>query len=895
VTTPAPTPTRWLQIKALFEAVVDLPAAQREAPMAAAGLDATDINELRSLLAHHDEATGARAFMRESAASQLTEANSVGAAHTGQRLGAWEIVRAVGTGGMGEVFEARRADGSYEGRAAVKLLKRGMDSSAVLRRFAQERQALARLSHPHIARLLDAGASEQGLPYFVLEFVDGQPIDVAVRGLTLEARLRLFLQLADAVAHAHRNLLVHRDLKPGNVLVDTEGHVKLLDFGIAKALDPLEGNDGNTTVGGQRPYTPNYASPEQVRGEPVSTATDIYSLGVLLYQMLTGVRPTGRHATTPAEAARCVLEDQPTKPSRLTADEAVDPQWLSTRKKLEGDLDNILLKALVKQPNERYPSVDAMAGDIKAYLEGRPVSARAASAAYVARKFVQRHWIGSVLASLALVAVMSSAAYAAWQAQRAEARFKDLRQLAHSVLFDYHDLVEAMVGATPVRKRLVTDALTYLDRLGQHAPSDRAIRREMGVAYRTVGLVQRNGYRRPHLGDTAGALSSYERAITLLEALAKEDPDDPDTAYELALALSARAGVWGEDGDLAAARPALLRAASLFEQNLARDTPDLLHRLELARTHLRLASVLAGSLDYPGAKAATADASRTLDSMAALQPHHQELPHVWVWVQGLTAQIARGQGEWAVVVTEKMKSQDILLRLLAAEPDNARYLEDLAGNARWLLSATGPLRDVAGAERWGNEACERSADLVRRDPDDRIMRGNYLDVLISSGSQLVLAGAPERGRERLQTVRAPLMAAVTRWRDDPEIRAREILLLVADGLAEAALRKDDAAKVRFDEAAALAASLNVQFPNQPMLQTNAAVVAFNSAKLLAEQALRIDSGGSQGGASARATARAAVEAALTELEALLRRKALVPSARASNIEEARALLRRLGA
>jgi eukaryotic-like serine/threonine-protein kinase len=882
VTTPAPTPTRWLQIKALFEAVVDLPAAQREAPMAAAGLDATDINELRSLLAHHDEATGAQAFMRESAASLMGEADSEGAAsaaHTGQRLGAWEIVRAVGTGGMGEVFEARRADGSYEGRAAVKLLKRGMDSSAVLRRFAQERQALARLSHPHIARLLDAGASEQGLPYFVLEFVDGQPIDIAVRGLTLEARLRLFLQLADAVAHAHRNLLVHRDLKPGNVLVDTEGQVKLLDFGIAKALDPLEGNDGNTTVGGQRPYTPNYASPEQVRGEPVSTATDIYSLGVLLYQMLTGTRPTGRHATTPMEAARCVLEDQPTKPSRLTADEAVDPQWFSTRKKLEGDLDNILLKALVKPPDERYASVDAMASDINAYLAGRPVSARAASATYVARKFVQRHWLGSALAGLALAAVLSSAAVAAWQAQRAEARFKDLRQLAHSVLFDYHDLVESMVGATPVRKRLVTDALTYLDRLNQHAPSDRVLRREMGVAYRVVGLVQRNGYRRPHLGDTAGALSSYERGITLLEALAKEDPDDADTAYELALALSARAAVWGEDGDLAAARPVLLRAAKLFEQNLVRDTPDLLHRLELARTHLRLASVLTSSLDYPGAKAATADAGRTLDGMAALQPHHKELPHVWVWVQELTAQIARGQGDWASVRREKLLSQDLLLKLHAAEPDNARYLEDLASNA---------LRDVAGAERWGNEACERAADLVRRDPDDRIMRGNYLNALIASGNQLVLAGAPEQGRQRLLTVRAPLTAALMRWHDDPEIRARELLLLVAEGQAEAALGREAVARVHFEQAGALATRLNTEFPDQPMLQTNAAVVAFNRARLLADQALRSRS------AAERFGARPAVAAALSELEALQRRKALVPTSRAVNIEEARALLLRLG-
>ncbi|MDP3222150.1 MAG: serine/threonine-protein kinase, partial [Rubrivivax sp.] len=401
-------PLPWPQIKAVFDAAVDLPAANRETLIAAAALDAAALAELRSLLAHHDVATEQQVFMAKTAAQQLVEA----AARVGQRLGAWEIVRAIGSGGMGEVFEASRADGSYQGRAAVKLLKRGMDSAAVLQRFALERQALARLSHPHIARLLDAGASDEGLPYFVLEYVDGQAIDEAVRSLSIDARLRLFLQLADAVSHAHRNLLVHRDLKPGNVLVDSEGQVKLLDFGIAKALDPLEGHDGQTTVGGQRPYTPHYASPEQVRGEPVTTATDIYSLGVLLYQMLTGTRPTGRHATTPAEAARSVLEDEPTRPSRLSPSEAVDPQWLQTRKRLEGDLDNILLKALEKAADRRYASVDALAADVLAYLQGRPVSARPAQLGYVLGKFVRRNrWavVAGALGGLGLLAGLAAA------------------------------------------------------------------------------------------------------------------------------------------------------------------------------------------------------------------------------------------------------------------------------------------------------------------------------------------------------------------------------------------------------------------------------------------------------------------------------------------------------
>ena len=264
-----PTKPPWLRVKSLFEQALDLPDAEREAFVASADCDTDTRAELRSLLLHHAASSvsnpGTPGFMDGPAS--LVVADSLGdgsaesfasqAARVGQRLGAWEIVRPVGSGGMGEVFEAHSADGQYEGRAAVKLLKRGMDSAAVLQRFAQERQALARLSHPHIARLLDAGASADGLPYFVLEYVDGQSIDVVGRGLALPARLRLFQQLADAVAHAHRNLLVHRDLKPGNVLVDGQGQVKLLDFGIAKALDPIDHARGDTTVAGQRPYTPN--------------------------------------------------------------------------------------------------------------------------------------------------------------------------------------------------------------------------------------------------------------------------------------------------------------------------------------------------------------------------------------------------------------------------------------------------------------------------------------------------------------------------------------------------------------------------------------------------------------------------------------------------------------
>ncbi len=584
--TPTPDTARWARLKALFEAAIEAPPAQRESLIAAAGLDAAALAELHSLLAHHEAATGGAAFLAENAAAQLSEA----AARVGQRLGAWEIVRAVGTGGMGEVFEARRADGSYEGRAAVKLLKRGMDSAAVLQRFAQERKALARLSHPHIARLLDAGASTEGLPYFVLEYVDGRPIDEAVRGLPLATRLQLFLQLADAVAHAHRNLLVHRDLKPGNVLVDLEGQVKLLDFGIAKALDPLEHHDGNTTVGGVRPYTPNYASPEQVRGEPVSTATDIYSLGVLLYQMLTGTRPTGRHATTPAEAARSVLEDEPTRPSRLSAAEALDPEWLRTRKKLEGDLDNILLKALEKAPERRYVSVDALAGDVRAYVEGRPVSARPVSAAYVAAKFVRRHRVGSALAALALAAVLGSSALAWQQARRAElarataeGHLAQLRKLSRDVVVEYGDAITYVPGGMERKATMLTTTLSYLDRLLKEGGDDPAFRGEIGSVYVRLAELQGPGtYNAVDRPDDA--VRNARRAVELISSAQPERSSDPEVYRWWARALWMLAKGAQQKQELPQALALLQEADEVLLRGLQRFPGQRLLRTALAET-----------------------------------------------------------------------------------------------------------------------------------------------------------------------------------------------------------------------------------------------------------------------------------------------------------------------
>ena len=621
-------PIRWTDVKAVFEATADRPPTEREPLIAVAALDTASLAELRSLLAHHDAANGTPGFLAEPAAP----ASPAVAARTGQRLGAWEIVRPLGAGGMGEVYEVRRADGRFDGRAAVKLLKRGMDSAAVLQRFAQERQALARLNHPHIARLFDAGASDDGLPYFVLEYVDGRPIDQAARALPLEARLALFLQLADAVAHAHRRLLVHRDLKPGNVLVDTDGQVKLLDFGIAKALDPAESGDGGITLGGVRPFTPLYASPEQVRGEPVTTATDIYSLGVLLYQMLTGLRPTGRHATTPAEAARSVLEEAPTRPSRLSPEAGVDAQWLHTRKRLEGDLDNILLKALDKRIEHRYASVDALIADVRAHLAGFPVSARPPYAGYLLAKFVARHRVASAAVALGVLGLGLGLGASLWQGQKAaaardqaQARLTQIRDITHDVVLRYGDAMTFLPGGLAVKEDLLKDLIVNLDRLAVEMGDDPEWQADLTGAYARLAELQGNdtGVSLKKLPDAG---RNAARAIALAERAwpAKQGDARFVEAYLRALQIQAqtqRAAGQPADGVLT-----LRRALGLADQVLPRFLPEQRRPVALRRAALTLALAMftdqqsVASLNQPEqALALLADAQAQLAALDLAQ------------------------------------------------------------------------------------------------------------------------------------------------------------------------------------------------------------------------------------------------------------------------------------
>lgn len=587
----------WAEVRRLFEQAAEQPPAARTAFIrAAAGADTALADEVLSLLAHLDDG-GALAEPDFLATPAELPAAPAGPTRIGLQLGPWRIVSELGSGGMGEVYLAQRADGAYEGRAAIKILKRGMDSAAVLARFAQEQRALARLNHPHIARLFDAGLTPDGLPYFVMEHVDGRPLDLACAGLPIEERLQLFLQLCAAVSHAHRQLLLHRDLKPGNVLVTAERQVKLLDFGIAKALDPLEdGAAAAQTQAGVRPYTPYYASPEQVRAERVGTGTDLYSLGVLLYQILTGQRPYGRAATTPMEAARAVLEDQPTRPSSLTRTGGAEAPVLDAvpRRLLLGDLDNIVLKALEKEVEQRYASADELADDIRAYLAGFPVRARAPSWGYLAGKFLRRHRISVAAGGVALLALLAGLGGTIWQAREAqaarlsaEARLDSVRAITRELVMNHADAITHLPGGAKLKADLLRDTLAHLDRLAVEASSQPAFLADMAMAYaRYIDLYADTGMLSlPDEKREQDAL--LRRTLALFEQVQGAGLADPDFAMWWGRTLRAQSLQLRNAGKVEEALAVLAEGRAMLEAALQRHPGNRHVRSELASIWFR--------------------------------------------------------------------------------------------------------------------------------------------------------------------------------------------------------------------------------------------------------------------------------------------------------------------
>jgi eukaryotic-like serine/threonine-protein kinase len=547
----------------------------------------------------------------------------------GRQIGAYRLQRLLGAGGMGAVYLADRSDSEFVKQVAIKLVRPGMWTEEVLQRFWTERQVLANLEHQNIARLLDGGATDDGLPYLVMEYVDGAPIDVYAdeQRLSVAERLRLFVQVCDAVAFAHRNLIVHRDLKPGNVLVDRRGIPKLLDFGIAKILDPGGSAEVGLTRTGMRPLTPEYASPEQVRGEPVTTAADVYSLGILLYELLTGRRPYEINSRSSTDLEKAICETEPAAPSTIVTHggakteqrgENRDAESLARargtepgrlRRQLEGDLDNIVLMALRKEPERRYPSVERLADDIHRHLDGLPVAAQKDTWRYRSAKFARRNKlaVGAASSIFALITVFAvamtlQAGRLARERDRARRETESSRRVAQFLtdLFTVSKPEESR-GNTVTARELLEAGTQKIQEGLEDDPAVRAeLLRTMGNTYQSLGLY-------------APACSLLVEATEMETAL--YGPDDNE---HLATALADLAIVYRNLGRLDEARALYERVLGIRTAALPPDHVDM------AVLHNNYGTALFDAGDYSGARKEFEQAIAIWDK--ALGPDNLESP-----------------------------------------------------------------------------------------------------------------------------------------------------------------------------------------------------------------------------------------------------------------------------
>jgi serine/threonine-protein kinase len=433
----------WRKVEELLDAALEVGPEERRRLLEEAGALAPDVRrEVESLLACEERADGFLEAPALALSADFFDEDNLADARAGQTFGRYRIIREIGRGGMGTVFLAERADGEFEQRVALKVVRRSFADTELARRFRRERQILASLNHPNIARLLDGGVSEDGEPFLAMEYVEGSRIDAYAdaHSLSTVERLRLFRKVCGAVQYAHQNLIIHRDLKPSNILVTAEGVPKLLDFGIAKLLDSDADGEGAQTATELRVMTPEYASPEQVRGRSVTTATDVYSLGVVLYELLTGCRPYRVRSRKPDEVARAICEQEPERPSDAISDFGMRGADLKTDeskasfhlpssnpksetrnpKSLRGDLDNIVLMAMRKEPARRYASVAQLSEDVRRHTDGLPVIARKDTFKYRASKFVRRNKASVAAAALVLLTLIGGIVAVAWQASVAK-------------------------------------------------------------------------------------------------------------------------------------------------------------------------------------------------------------------------------------------------------------------------------------------------------------------------------------------------------------------------------------------------------------------------------------------------------------------------------------------
>lgn len=769
------TPERWREVRSLFDAVCELPAPDRPAFLESSTSDLDLRREVEEMLRASDEApdlittpAAARiaAILDEDTAptivtkldpaslepapafdpdSEETQPSGPTARPVsrptrlsdweGRRVGPYRLVKKLAAGGMGAVYVAERADQQYEMQVAIKVVRPGMDTENILQRFLQERQVLAALDHPNIARMLDGGTTPEGMPYLVMEYVDGGvPIDVYCdqKRLDLRQRLELFRTVCNALQYAHQNLIVHRDIKPQNILVTPDGTAKLLDFGIAKQLDPAAHRGTELTVD-SAPMTPEYASPEQVKNEPVTTSTDVYAMGVVLYRLLTGRSPyqlkaqnapelflaiTRQDAQRPSEAVR---RAGPPGPEECAQVREGTPDKLA--KRLRGDLDVMLLTALQKEPVRRYLSVQHFGDDIRRHLEGLPVAARGDTMGYRVGKFIARHKIATaatIAFTLGLIALTISSVYFASQARKEQAiavgRFQDVRKLATFVVFEFDDAIRG--GETHARRVLVEQALGYLNGLSKEAGNDPAILRDLARAYLKVGDIQGNPYE-ANLGDGAGAITTYRRAAEVADTLVSVEPSNPENITVQGKTRLGLGDLTMQAGDRTAAKKYYQEATRIFGPVTKTEPAGEAAKLE-ARTLGKLGFLqLTVEGNANAAHASLEQALQMAQTIAARNASDSEASEIMARASANLGRVLVRLGRQTEGIERLREGLATQIRLSGSKPNQSLLRRDVATYSLMLGEALSASKQPEAAAESYRQSVEIYQELLRNDPKNR--------------------------------------------------------------------------------------------------------------------------------------------------------------------------------
>lgn len=780
------TAEQWQRLRPLLELALEAEPADRERCIDESVLEPELRAELRSILATFEHA--GTDFLNPARLDGARLQEAIGA-RVGQRTGPYEIRAEIARGGMADVYRAARADGLYAQDVALKFVRAGIDAEVLAERFNDERRILASLDHPNIAKLLDAGTTADGLPYFVMEFVDGVPITQYCdeKKLPVSERLRLFRTVCGAVRFAHQRLIIHRDLKPSNILVTRDGVPKLLDFGIAKALlpDGLAGSAGASlakTRDGLQLMTPEYASPEQVQGAAYTTATDIYSLGVVLYELLCGQPAQKIAAGNPRETIRVICDVEQSAPSAQVSSESLasavalarstSPRLL--RAELRGDLDSMVMMALRKEPSDRYASVEQFDEDVRRHLENLPVTARSSTIRYILSKFAKRHSVSASITALVAMLIVASTIFALWEARasrqqaelarlqhdRAERRFDDVRKLANSLIYDIHDSMKDVPGTLPARRLIVEKALEYLDSLSKESTDDLALQQELAAAYERVGDLMGNSSA-ANAGDFKGAIASYKKALEIRVRSAATHPENSNLQAALLGEYFRLAFAYQDAGEYSDALASLDKGLPIA-QALASKSNEPMAQDSFAGIYWKRGGVLAAAGDDMGSLENFRKAATIRERIVATPDANRiVMTHLASDYLGIGEGLA-GTGDSAQGIAYVQKSIATLETIAATDPSNATLQEYLAEAYNSSVPIFEMRGDYGHASHYAARAVEIFSSLHSATPGDSLAMDNYALAEIALGKSLLRSGQAQRSvahltraAETLEGIRHP--------------------------------------------------------------------------------------------------------------------------------------------